>query len=71
MTAGPSLHKARTSSKYPVNEFIKYLDTHLQKPYTLTMSEALYTLYIYSITIMLFMSMMMEMNKRARAVVRV
>jgi len=35
------------------------------------MNEALFFLYIQSITIMIFMSMMMEMNKRARAVVRV
>jgi hypothetical protein len=35
------------------------------------MNEMLYFLYIQSISILLFMSMMMEMNKRARAVVRV
>jgi hypothetical protein len=35
------------------------------------MNGALFFLYIQSITIMLFMSMMMEMSKRARAVVRV
>lgn len=35
------------------------------------MSEALYYLYIQTSSILLFMSMMMEMTKRARAAVRV